>query len=112
MFHLGKVVQVLNGKKDEISSDGEIQAVIMMWDENLMTIKVHKKLRSKIKDGDFVLVDYSPIERINMPVPKQLIIKILRGKKALSLWERYSEYHDKKKRSLHRPPTEAPGYIS
>lgn len=112
MFHLGKVIKVLKGGKDEVSAEGAVQAMVMMWDENVMTLEVHRKLKTRIKDGDFVLVDYRPMERINVPVPRQMIVKIIRGKTAQLLWDRYSEYHDKRKRSLNRPPTESPGYIS
>ncbi len=112
MFHLGRVIRVLRGGKEEISADGRVQAVLMMWDDNLMTLEVHRKLASKIKDGDFVVVDYSPMEKLNAPVPKQIIVKILKGKTAQTLWERFSEYHDRRKRSAVRPPTETPGYIS
>ncbi len=111
MFHPGKVIAVLAGGKDEFSSDSTSQAVVMMWDENMITLEIHPKIKSKVKEGDVVIVDYRPSEKLNVPVPKQAIIKVLKGKTAKFVWDQYTEYHEKKKRSANRLPTAAPGYI-
>ena len=111
MFHPGKVIKVLNGGKDEISVDSGVQAVVVMWDENLITLEVHPRIKSKIRDGDVVLVDYRPTNELNVPVPRQIIVKVLKGKKAKEIWDQYTEYHEKRKRSANRPPTLPPGYI-
>lgn len=109
VFHPGKITKVLNNSKDEISADGVAQAMVMMWDENLVTLLVSPKLQSKIKEGDIVIVDYRPMEKLGVPVPKQTITKILRGKKAQEVWTEYTEYHEKRKRSANRLPTAQPG---
>ena len=111
MFHPGKVVFVFNGGKDEISGDNSAQATLLMWDENMITLEVHPKVRQWIKEGDIVLVDYRAEEKLNMPVPKQTIIKVLKGKKAKALWDQYVEYHEKRKRTANRLPTAPTGYI-
>ncbi len=112
MFHPGRVVTVFNNKKDEISSDKEVQALVLMWDENMLTLPVHPKLGSKIKEDDVVLVDYRPVEKLGVPIPKQTIIKILKGKRGLALWDKYIEYHEQRKRSASRPSAiPSPGYI-
>ena len=111
MFHPGKVLRVLNNGKDEISADGVAQAVIIMWDENLVTLEVSSKIKAKIKDGDIIIVDYRPMEKLGVPVPRQTITKILKGKKAQEIWTEYTEYHEKRKRSANRLPTAPQGYI-
>ncbi len=111
MFHPGKVIYVFNCGKDEVSANGEAQATVIMWDENMITLEVHPRIKGNVREGDIVLVDYRPIEKLNMPVPKQAIVKILRGKKAKDLWAEYAEYHEKRKRSANRLPTAPQGYI-
>ena len=111
MFHPGKIIFVFNCGKDEVSADNEAQATVIMWDENMITLEVHPRLKGKVKEGDIVLVDYRPEEKLSVPVPKQAIVKILRGKKAKDLWAEYAEYHDKRKRSANRLPTAPQGYI-
>ncbi|RJQ17242.1 hypothetical protein C4573_04285 [Candidatus Woesearchaeota archaeon] len=94
MFHPGKVINMLQGK-DVINSDESIQAVVEMWDKNILTFSVHPKLVDKVKEGDTVLVDYRPInERI--PVPRHVIIKVLKGKKADEVWKTYKKFHAEK----------------
>ena len=102
---------VFSGGKDEVSAEVGAQALVLMWDENLITLDVHSKLRSKVRSGDVILVDYRPIDKLTVPVPRQVIIKILKGVKAKNVWAKYTEYHEKRKRSASRPPTAAPGYI-
>ena len=64
-----------------------------MWDENLITVEVESILGDKIKEGDVVLVDYSPRYQ-TIPVPKQTIVKILRGDAGKKI---FSEYVDRMK---------------
>ncbi|MCD6402876.1 MAG: hypothetical protein J7K98_00930 [Candidatus Aenigmarchaeota archaeon] len=93
------------GKKDTISSDSSVQAVVETWDENIITFKVASRLASKIREGDIVLIDYSPIsEKIVMP--KMVIVKILRGEKGKKVWEVYKEFYRRKPkyRKLSSPP--------
>lgn len=111
MFHPGKIIAVLNGGKEEIAADSTVQAIVMMWDENMITLEVCTRLKSAIKEGDVVLVDYRPTDKMTVPVPRQTITKILRGKKAKFVWDQYTEYHEKRKRSANRLPTAPPGYI-
>ncbi len=111
MFHPGRIISVFSGGKDEITADGVAQAVLLMWDENILTLEIHPKIRQRIKEGDVVLVDYRPADRLTVPVPKQQIVKIIRGKRGHALWTQYTEYHEKRKRSANRLPTAPPGYI-
>jgi hypothetical protein len=100
MFHPGKVLRVFSPTDSDISSsDNVTQAMINMWDENLTTVVVHKKLAGEIKVDDVVLVDYRPIST-TLPVPKLEVTKVLRGNHAVETWKVYKE----KQRSLKGKP--------
>ncbi len=75
---------------DIVSSDNEVQAMLSMWDENLTTILVDKKLADELKIDDIVLVDYRPLSD-TLPVPKLVVTKILRGEIAAETWNKYKE---------------------
>ncbi len=91
MHHPGKVLKVFSpSNSNVISSDSNTQAMLSMWDENLITTGVHQSLESKIKEGDIVLVDYEPVSS-TVPIPKLLITKILRGETATETWRAYGE---------------------
>jgi hypothetical protein len=114
MYHIGKTVKVLSPKSSAVdSADESAQAVVMMWDDNLLTLGVDEKLREKIREGDIVVVDYSPISE-KIPAPKMMIIKILHGDLAEKTWREYKEYFDKVKKRRPGPPVtppqQVPGY--
>jgi len=107
MFHVGKVVKVL-GKNDKnvIAADYSTQALLEMWDDNIITLNVDEKLSSEIKEKDVVLVDYSPTILGSSAVPKHTITKILRGKTGEDLLKEYQKFHrDRKKQDT--PPQPA-----
>lgn len=87
MFHPGKVLNIYREKSNT-------QATVEMWDENLFTFHVANSISSKIKKDDVVLVDYRPVSD-KVPIPKQLITKIL-NKNDIS-WNIYKTYFRKKK---------------
>lgn len=95
MYHPGKVVDIFSDRNKEIeSAEATTQATVEMWDDNVLTFLVHPKLAGKLKAGDLVLVDYSPGGTSKaVPVPRNLIVKILRGKSGAHAWERYKEFH-------------------
>lgn len=100
MYHVGKIIEILNPKdKDIVSSSNDVQAVVEMWDENIMTVSVDDSLKEKIKKKDIVVVDYKPISE-KILVPKQLIIKIIRGNKADEIWKIYRDFFHKGKGSV------------
>ena len=97
MFHPGRVVAVLRGDdKSIIGADKSVQAVISMWDDNLLTCEVDAGISEKIKETDIVLVDYSPKYQ-TIPVPRQIIVKILRGEIAKKVWAEYLDRVKKRK---------------
>ena len=91
MYHPGKVLRVFSAEDAEVvSADEATQAVVMMWDENLVTVLVHKNLSGKVNEDDVVLVDYRPMSS-DVPVPKIVITKVLKGKHAAETWRLYKE---------------------
>ncbi|MDI6720789.1 MAG: hypothetical protein QMD85_00250 [Candidatus Aenigmarchaeota archaeon] len=104
MYHPGKILKVFSPKDADVKShDGTTQALIEMWDENLFTFLVDPHIANDIREGDIVLVDYSPISPTN-PAPKNLIMKILRGKNGEATWNRYKKFSEKRK--AQRPQTQ------
>ncbi len=100
MFHPGKVLRIFSPEDPEIfSSDKDVQAMLSMWDENLTTVLVNKKLSGEIKVDDVVLVDYRPISA-TLPVPRLEVTKVLRGSHAVETWKIYKD----KQRSLKGKP--------
>jgi len=96
-YHIGRVIEVLRPGKDVVSADTSTQAVVETWDENVITFEVARKLASKIKPGDIVLIDYTPISS-KVVMPKMVITKIIKGKKAETIWEEYKEYFRRRPR--------------
>ena len=112
MYHIGKVVAVLTPKdKNVLSSDASVQAVLKMWDENVLTMIVAKPLASAIREGDFVLADYRPQKGLSVPVPSNIIVKILRGKPAEKVWQEYREVYERKKRTERGDKQASQSYI-
>lgn len=111
MYHPGKVIEVLRkNDKDVVSSDETTQAVLEMWDENILTLIVNPKIDSKIKEGQIVLVDYRPDEKREAPVPKHEVVKILSGKKATNVWNSYRDMLEKRNRKANavaKPPAQS-----
>lgn len=94
-YHPGKILDVhLPSDKQIVSGDDGVQATVEMWDENLFTFLVNPKISKKVRTGDIVLIDYRCTDK---PVPNHLIVKILKGDKGKNVWNKYSEYFNKKK---------------
>ena len=112
MYHPGKVVAVLSpSDKGIMSADASVQATLRMWDENVLTMLVSPKLASKVKEGDIVLCDYRPEEKMSVPVPRNVVVKILRGKQAEKMWAEYREVHEKKSRRESKEKQSQQSYI-
>jgi cytosine/adenosine deaminase-related metal-dependent hydrolase len=112
MYHPGKVVAVLSpSDKGVESSDSSVQAVLRMWDENVLTMAVSPPLAAKVKEGDMVLVDYRPTRGMSVPVPNHVVVKILRGKAADKVWHEYREVYDKRRKSERGDKQASQSYI-
>ena len=96
MYHPGRVLEVFSTKDKNIdATDGTTQAMLEMWDDNLITVLVETQLSAKVKKDDIVLVDYRPMQ--SQPVPKMTVIKILKGPVAKRTWSTYKDHHSKRK---------------
>ena len=96
MYHPGKVIEVFSNKDKNIdSNDDSTQAMLEMWDDNLITVLVDIKLNSKVKKDDIVLVDYRPMQ--TQPVPRLTIVKVLKGATAKRTWSIYRDHQNKKR---------------
>ncbi len=95
MFHLAKVKKVFSSN----ASVSGIQATCLMWDDNLLTLEANPKLAKGLKEGCYVLVDYRPVEGLNIFHPRQKIIRVLDNKEGASLWSMYKDEFERLKRS-------------
>lgn len=100
MYHPGRVVEVFSHKDKNVDSiDASTQAMLEMWDENLITVLVEPQLDGKLKKDSVVLVDYRPSDK---GVPKMTVIKLLKGESAKATWAKYKDHY--KKRSAPQTP--------
>jgi hypothetical protein len=96
MYHPGKVIEIFNSKDKNVkSADATTQALLEMWDENMITVLVEAQLSKDIKKGDIVLVDYRPLN--NTPTPRLTVTKILRGNSGKDTWNAYKDHFKKQK---------------
>jgi len=110
IYHPGKIIAVYSPtSKDIAGADSSTQALVEMWDENVFICDVDKSIALKLKEGDIVLIDYNPVSP-KLMIPKQSVIKILRGAIAKRTMEKYAEIHRKRKAQETSPrmPPQAP----
>ena len=104
VFHPGKIVEVFKpGDSGVESADDSTQALVEMWDNNLLTLLVEPEIAGKLKTGDTVLVDYR-VNNEKAPVPRQIITKILSGAKAKRIWDKYTAFFKKRKETSSARP--------
>ena len=97
--------------KDAVSCDKSVQATLRMWDDNVLTMLVDARIAGKLREGDMVLCDYRPEKGLAAPIPRNVVIKILRGKVAERMWHEYKEVHDKRRRHDSRESQAQQSYI-
>ena len=106
MYHPGKVLDVFNPKDKNIKcAEGTTQALIEMWDENMIIFRASAQIAKDVKEGQHVLVDYSPVPVGGAPVPRHEIVAIIseaKGKKMLAKLKDSAE----EKRKLRQPTVE------
>lgn len=92
MYHIGRVVEIFSGDdKNAVAFDNSVQALLDMWDENLITVSVDAHLSRQIKKDDIVLVDYTATQT----GPRMIVAKILRGELAKRSWKHYKDHFEK-----------------
>lgn len=93
MYHIGKVVEVFIGDdKSVFGFDNSAQALLDMWDENMITVAIDSHITKSIKKDDIVLVDYTPVQTGQ---PRMVIVKILRGDVAKRTWKQYKDHFER-----------------
>ncbi len=117
MFHLGKVVELFGnddwdykklgseirldkkyGSTVMCRSNAPIQATIEMWDDNVMTFVIDDDIVEGMEIGDIVLVDYTltPSGKDGIPIPRNTIVKVMKGGVGERAWTKYREFHQKR----------------
>ncbi|KHO47788.1 MAG: hypothetical protein QT00_C0002G0450 [archaeon GW2011_AR5] len=92
MYHVGRVIEIFSGDdKSVIAFDNSAQALLDMWDENMITVAIDSHLSKSIKKDDIVLVDYTATQT----GPRMVVIKILRGEVAKRTWKNYKDNFEK-----------------
>ncbi len=89
MYHVGRVMELFSGEdKGIVAFDNSTQALLDMWDENLITVGIDPHLSKAIKQQDVVLVDYT-----QTPTgPRMIVVKVLRGDLAKRTWKQYKDH--------------------
>lgn len=112
MYHVGKIVEVISPLKDRKikSADKGVEAVIRMWDENLMIIGADPKISKNLLPGDYVIVDYTPVDP-KSPHRKMLITKVLPREMGKKIWNEFQKELSRKKSAMaHLQSQMPPGY--
>ncbi len=92
MYHIGRVVEIFSSDdKSVVSFDNSVQAMLDMWDENLITVGVDSHLSKSLKKDDVVLVDYTNTQT----GPRMVVVKVLRGELAKRSWKQYRDQFEK-----------------
>jgi len=94
IYHIGKVIDVLPAKGK--TADKTVQAVVKMWDGNLLILKVEKRISSKVRKKDFILADYSPVSD-KSPYRRMSVVKILAERQGESIWNEFSSELSRRK---------------
>ncbi len=108
MYHVGIVEHIISpAHKGVVSSDETVQAVVRMWDENLLILPVHKKIVKKIKKGQYVLNDYTPMSPVSR-YRNLVVVKILPAKDGKKIWDEFKGELDRRKVMIKKMEPTAP----
>jgi hypothetical protein len=112
MYHIGIIEYVISPKdRGVVSSDDSVQAVVKMWDGNLLILLVDKKISRKVKKGDYALSDYTPMSPESKH-RKLYITKVLSKKEGSKIWKHFEKEYDRRKKAFRaKRPSQAPRYI-
>ena len=107
MYHVGRVVELFSSEdKNVVAWDNSTQALLDMWDENLITLAIDPHISRHVKKNDILLVDYSQTRT----GPKMLAVKVLRGDVAKKTWDKYKQ-HFEKVRNMKVPKGSGQSYV-
>lgn len=101
LFQYGKVLKVFSPEDKEIeSADRNVQALVEMWDEIILTCGVAAQVSGKIKAGDFVVTEISPLSQ---NVFRHTVVKLLKGKAGADAWAEYKRIFNKRSQNAETP---------
>ncbi len=110
MYHIGVIQNVLSPRsKGMVSSDSSTQAVVRMWDENLLILGVDKKISARVKKGDYVLADYSPLAP-ESGHRRLCITKIIPSEMGRLVWNTFQGEFERRK-NIGQQPQPQPGQM-
>lgn len=111
MYHIGKVVEMISPAKTKKikSTDKSVQAVIRMWDDNLMILGVDPKIAKGMLPGDYAITDYSPVDP-KSPHRKMMVTKILPREMGKKIWSEFQKELSRKKAAMAHVQSQVPGY--
>lgn len=107
------VQHVISPGRGIMSSDASVQAVVKMWDENLLILGVDKKIAKIVKKGDYVIADYTPLSDVSAN-RKLSLIKILPVEAGSKIWAEFQDEYDRRRTrpaQQQQPPQQALRYI-
>ncbi len=97
MYHIGMIQHIIYPDKNGVvSSDLSVQAVVRMWDSNLLILGVDKKISRKAKKGDYVLADYTPLAAESRH-RKLTVIKLLPATEGSRIWAEFQDEVERRK---------------
>lgn len=78
--------------------DKSVQATVEMWDDNVITFVIATGIVDDVAAGDIVLVDYTPTQsgKDGIPVPRNTIVKVMKGVVGEKAWTAYRNFHQKR----------------
>lgn len=108
MYHIGIIDHIVSpSQKGVVSADETVQAVVRMWDENLLILPVHKKIVKRIKKGNYVLNDYTPMSPTSR-YRNLVVVKILPDKDGKKIWDEFQGELQRRKVMLKRMESTSP----
>ena len=90
------IQHIIGTKNGVVSSDSSVQAVVRMWDSNLLILGVDKKISKSAKKGDYVLADYTPLAAESRH-KKLTVIKLLPESVGSRIWGEFQDELDRRK---------------
>jgi len=97
MYHIGMIQHIIYPDRNGVvSSDLSVQAVVRMWDSNLLILGVDKKISKKARKGDYVLADYTPLAADSRH-RKLTVIKLLPESEGSKIWGEFQDEMERRK---------------
>lgn len=107
MYHVGIIEHIISPThKGVVSADDTVQAVVRMWDENLLILPVHKKIVRKVKKGNYVLNDYTPMSPTSR-YRNLVVVKVLPDKDGKRIWDDFKGELERRKVMIRKMETSA-----